>query len=75
MVSSWGGLWPGRVGVCPGGAWLGGGCVPGGGVAFGQGGACPGGLCVQPLWTEFLTHTCENITFVQLRLRTVINLN
>ena len=25
-----------------------------------------------PLWTEFLTHTCENITFPQLRLRTVI---
>ena len=24
-----------------------------------------------PLWTEFLTHTCENITFPQLCLRTV----
>ena len=24
-----------------------------------------------PLWTEFLTHTCENITFLQLHLRTV----
>ena len=24
-----------------------------------------------PPWTEFLTHTCENITFPQLRLRTV----
>ena len=23
------------------------------------------------LWTEFLTETCENITFLQLRLRTV----
>ena len=23
------------------------------------------------LWTEFLTHACENITFPQLRLRTV----
>ena len=22
-------------------------------------------------WTEFLTHACENITFLQLRLRTV----
>ena len=26
-----------------------------------------------PLWTEFLTHACENITFPQFRLRTVIN--
>ena len=25
-----------------------------------------------PLWTEFLTHACENITFPQLLLRTVI---
>ena len=25
-----------------------------------------------PLWTEFLTHTCENIAFPQLRLRTVM---
>ena len=24
-----------------------------------------------PPWTEFLTHACENITFLQLRLRTV----
>ena len=24
-----------------------------------------------PLWTEFLTHSCKNITFPQLRLRTV----
>ena len=29
---------------------------------------CPGGC---PLCTEFLTHACENITFQQLRLRTV----
>ena len=27
-----------------------------------------------PPWTEFLTHACENITFPQLRLRTV-NIN
>ena len=27
--------------------------------------ACP------PMWTEFLTHACENITFPQLLLRTV----
>ena len=26
-----------------------------------------------PLWTEFLTHACENITFAQLLLRTVMN--
>ena len=26
-----------------------------------------------PLWTDFLTHACENITFPQLLLRTVIN--
>ena len=25
------------------------------------------------VWTEFLTHACENITFPQLLLRTVIN--
>ena len=24
-----------------------------------------------PLWTDFLTHACENITFLQLHLRTV----
>ena len=27
-----------------------------------------------PPWTEFLTHACENITFPQLLLRTVIKL-
>ena len=27
-----------------------------------------------PLWTEFLTHACENITFPQLLLWTVITL-
>ena len=38
-----------------------------------QGGAvCPGGgMYTSPLWTEFLTQACENITFPQLRLRTV----
>ena len=40
---------------------------------------CPGGLprgCTPPpstLWTEFLTHAYENITFPQLLLTTVIN--
>ena len=33
-------------------------------------GVCPGGVHL-PLWTAFLTHTCENITFPQLCLRTV----
>ena len=28
---------------------------------------------MHPLWTEFLTHACENITFPQLLLLTVIN--
>ena len=29
------------------------------------------GMYTSPLWTEFLSHGCENITFLQLRLRTV----
>ena len=50
-----------------------------GGVSS-QMGVSARGVCVsqhalrqtpQPLWTEFLTHACENITFPQLRLRTV----
>ena len=33
----------------------------------------PGGVSVRhPPWTEFVTHACENITFPQLHLRTVI---
>ena len=46
-------------------------CLPGGGHA--QGGVCLGAVSAQvhpgihttplPLWTEFLTHACENITF------------
>ena len=59
------------------------GCVPSAAVAVCWGGIClPGGSACQgglpslsgggcPLWTEFLTHACENITFQQLRLRTV----
>ena len=35
------------------------------------GGCLPRGMYTSPLWTEFLTHTCENITFPQLSLRTV----
>ena len=34
------------------------------------GGSAPGGVRL-PLWTEFLTYACENITFPQLLLRTV----
>ena len=63
-----GGVSPGRGGCLPGG------CLPGG---------LPGGWeCLpslsrgvsgrHPLWTDFLTHTCENITFPQLHLRTLI---
>ena len=65
--------------ACPGGvhaqegvhAWghAQGACIPGG--------ACLGGVHAThaPLWTEFLTHTCENITFPQLLLRAVTNNN
>ena len=45
-----------------------GGCLPVGGVV------CPGDVWqTAPPLTEFSTHACENITFPQLRLRTVIN--
>ena len=39
-----------------------------------QGGCIPAfnGADTPRLWIEFLTHTCENITFPQLLLRTVI---
>ena len=42
-----------------------------------MGGSVRGGVSAQggvytSLWTEFLTHACENITFPQLRLGTVI---
>ena len=33
--------------------------------------ACPSTTHAPPLWTEFLTHACENITFPQLLLLTV----
>ena len=54
-------------GVCPEG------CLPRGvsaqrGVCWGEG-FCLGGT--PSLWTKFLTYACENITFPQLRLRTV----
>ena len=56
------------LGVCPGGDVCPGGCFPR------RAGVCRGksaqGDVHLPLWTELLTHACENITF--LLLRTVI---
>ena len=45
-----------------------------GGVCLLRGGVyLPGeGVSARHLWTEFLTDTCENITFPQLRLRAVM---
>ena len=34
--------------------------------------ACSPLPCIPPLWTEFLSHACENITYPQLLLRMVI---
>ena len=75
-------------GVCPGVSPGGGGCLPRGCFDWGvlAGGGClpakegvhlicpVGGVSGRhtPIWTEFLTHACENITFLQLRLRMVI---
>ena len=61
-VSAQGGVYPEGV---PGGVWPGG-CLPrvylpGGGVSQHALRQTP------PLWTEFLTHACENITLLQLR--------
>ena len=44
---------------------LAGGCLP-------RGVSARGGCTPPPLWTEFLTQACENITFPRLHLRTVI---
>ena len=44
------------------------GCVPSAAVAVSGGG---GVSARHPPWTEFLTHACENITFLQLHLRMV----
>ena len=63
----------GGEGVCPGvSAW---GCLPSGCLAKGKclpvgclpRGCLPRGYLPR-LWAEFLTHTCENITFPQLLL-------
>ena len=48
---------------------LGAGGVFRGGVCLG--GGLSGGVHLPFLRTEFLTHACKNITFPQLRLRTV----
>ena len=63
-----------RGGVCSGGTWSGGVSAPGGCLVWG-GGFCSGGVSQHALrqtpslflWTEFLTHACENITLAQLR--------
>ena len=84
-VWSWGGLVPGglvlersgpRVGVWPRGVWPQGVSGPGGSGPKGV--LVPGGIpsCTEadpPLWTEFLTHACENITLATTKLRPVIN--
>ena len=63
--------------VCPGGIHAQRCACPEGGICAWGGmhawEACvPGGACMPPLWTEFLTHAYENITFPQLPLRAVI---
>ena len=68
--------------VYPGGLFAQGGCLAGevcpGGVYSKGGGGCvclegclPPGVYTTLLWTEFLTHVCENIVFLQLLLWTV----
>ena len=54
-----GGVWP--EGCLPRGDCLPRGCLPRGVSAYGEG-VCLGGT-PRPLWTEFLTHICESITF------------
>ena len=48
--------------VCCSGCLMAEGCLPRGVSALG--GVYPGG--VHPPWTEFLTHACENCTFLQV---------
>ena len=57
-------------GVCPGGC-LPGWCLLGVYPNMHIGRHPPGLRGRHPMWTEFLTHTCENITFPQLCLRMV----
>ena len=75
-----GGVCCGCGGSCLPRGCLPGGCLPGGCLPRGR--CLPERVCVsqhamgqtphRPLWTEFLTHACENITFPQLLLRTVM---
>ena len=66
---------PGGVnlgGVCPGGGqFCPGGCLPRWDCLRMAGGGCLPEHVYISLWTEFLTHVCEIITFPQLRLRMV----
>ena len=57
------------VGCVPSADMAVGGVCPAGGVSA-RSGVCPGDAHL-PLWTEFLTHAYESITFPQLLLRTV----
>ena len=61
VSAQWGiclwGAYPG--GVCPGGCLL-------GGVCHTPPVQCMLGYTPSPLWSEFLTHACENITFPQI---------
>ena len=52
---------------------LGRGCLPAWGVSARVGCLLSARNSHPPPWTEFLTHACENITFPQLLLRTVMN--
>ena len=63
--------WSSRVcpgSVCPGGCLPRGVCLPRGCLPSRSRGVS----ARHPPWTEFVTHACENITFPQLHLRTVI---
>ena len=55
----------GRVSAPEGGAWSRGGLLPGGVSASIWGGGIPACTEADPPWTEFLTHTTENITLLQ----------
>ena len=52
-------------------------CLPRGGLPSERRGLPAPWHCgkADPLWTELLTHACENITFLQLHLRAVTNIN
>ena len=73
----WGGMVPACEGVsaCRGCVYLPRRCLPARGMSAFQGVSTGGGgfVCLPGgCLTQFLTHACENITFPQFRLRTVI---